>query len=188
MKSNFERFIDPSIPEKADTPAIPASKAWANVVNHICESALKDAKAQLHPLLRETGLNHLNQRDEFVKAFKLALEQRIARSLAMLQPAVQAVFQYDETRMETIQTWDGSIHLLVKVPHLSNTLKSLGKKLDTSLVKYFRQLGWSRFLMRQSILEVQQVTPQELRHGVSYGAMFCAAHSAPVKVWPEKNR
>ena len=111
MKSNFERFTDPSMPEKSDKPAIPASKAWTDMANQICESALKHAKAQLHPLLRETELDRLNERDEFVKAFKFTLEQRIARSLAMLQPAVQAVFQYDETRMGTIQTWDGSLFI-----------------------------------------------------------------------------
>lgn len=188
MKSKFDRIKDTSQSETSEQTAFPASNDWADVANHICESALKDAKEQLHPLLRETELDRLNQRDEFVQAFKLALEQRIARRLAVLQPAVQAVFMFDRTRMNTITHWDGSIHLLVKVPRLSNTLKALGKKLDISLVRYFRKLGWSRFHARQSILEVQQVTPHELRHGVSYGAMFSAAYSAPIKVWPKKSR
>ena len=186
MKSNFGWSKDPSQPEKSEKPAVPAPKDWEAVADHICESALKDAKAQLHPLLRETSLDLLNQRDEFIQAFKLALEKRIARRLALLQPVVQAVFMFDRTRIDTIKNWDGSIHLLVKVPRLSNTLKAMGKILDHNLVKYFRQLGWSRFHKRSSILDVQQVTPQELRHGVSYGAMFSAAYSGPVKVWPKK--
>ena len=126
-----------------------------------CEKALNDAKAQLYPLLRNTELDRLGQRSEFLQAFKSALEQRIARKLAVWQPGVQAVFKYDETWTENMEKWDGSIHLLVKVPRLSNAVKVLGRKLDGGLVKCLKRLGWQRFRMLQSILEVQQVTPTE---------------------------
>ena len=168
---------------------IPAPKDLGETTNELWEKALEDAKSQLHPLLQITGLNILSQRGEFLRAFKSALEQSIARKLAVWQPGVEAVFRFDETRTENWETWDGSIHLLVKVPRLSDTLKSLGRKLDRSLVTYFRQLDWPRFQDRQSILEVQQMTPDELRHGTGYGAMFSAVYTVPVKVWPqEKNR
>ncbi len=139
-------------------------------------------------MLQNTELDRLSQRGEFLQAFKSALEQRIARTLAAWQPSVQAVFKYDETRTENVESWDGSIHLLVKVPSLSEAVKSLGEELDGSLVKYLKQLGWQRFPTRHSILEVQQVTPNELRHGVGYGAMFYAVYTAPVKVWPQNRR
>ena len=162
-----------------------AAKELDQVANKLCEKALEDAKGKLHPLLQNSELEHLAQRVEFIRAFKSALEQRIARKLAVWQPGVEAVFQFEETRTEN---WDGSIHLLVKVPRLSDTLKTVGRKLDRSLVKYFRQLGWSRFQERQSILEVQQVTSRELRYGIGYGAMFSAVYTVPVRVWPqEKN-
>ena len=90
--------------------------------------------------------------------------------------------------MESRNFWDGSIHLLVKVPRLSNAVRVMGKVLDRSLVKTLKQLGWERFQKRQTVLEVQQVTADELRHGISYGAMFHAVHSVPVKVWPRKRR
>lgn len=164
--------------------ASPASRDVGKVANDLCEKALNEAKAQLHPLLRNVDVERLDHRTEFLQAFKSALERRIARKMATWQPGVQAVFKFDETRTENIENWDGSIHLLVKVPRLSNSIKMLGKKLDRNLVKYFEQLGWSRFLKHQSILDVQQVTPNELRHGISYGAMFYAVYSVPVKVWP----
>lgn len=167
---------------------IPAPKDFGQVANDLCEKALNDAKAQLHPLLRNVELDRLEQRYEFVQAFKSALEQRIARKLAVWQPGVQAVFKFDETRTETRETWDGSIHLLVKTPRLSDAMKALGKKLDQSLIKSLKQLGWPRFRSRQSVLEIQQVTPDELRHGVSYGAMFYAVYSVPVKVWSRSSR
>ena len=174
--------------EKPLEPVVPEPKEFGQVANDLCQKALNDAKEQLHPLLREADLDRLDRRDEFVQAFKSALELRIARNLAAWLPGVQAIFKFDETPMETWETWDGSIHLLVKVPRLSDTVKALGEKLDGSLVKYLKQLGWSRFRKSQSILEVQQVTPKELRHGIGYGAMFYAVYTAPVKVWPQNRR
>lgn len=167
---------------------IPPPTEIGQVANKLCESALEDAKAQLHPLLRSADLNRLGQRPEFVQAFKQALEQRIAQKLAAWLPGVQAIFQFEESWMESRKSWDGSIHLLVKVPRLSDAIKLMGKSLDKSLVKNLKQLGWPRFQKRQTVLDVQQVTASELRHGLSYGAMFYAVYSVPVKVWPVKRR
>jgi hypothetical protein len=163
----------------------PTATDFGQVTDDLCEKALSDAKAHLHPLLRNVDVNCLGQRNEFLQAFKNALERRIARKLVAWQPTVQAVFKFDETQTDLMESWDGSIHLLVKVPRLSNAINTLGKKLDQSLLKDLKQMGLSCFRKRQSILEVQQVTPNELRHGVSYGAMFCAVYNAPVKVWPQ---
>jgi hypothetical protein len=173
---------------KENEPVVPLPNDLSQVANKLCETALEDAKAQIHPLLRNSDLHRLGQRVEFAKAFKLALERRIAQNLALWQPDVQAVFQFEESWMESQNSWDGSIHLLVKVPRLSNAIKAMGKALDNSLVKYLKQLGWSRFQKRQTVLDVQQVTTDELRHGVSYGAMFYAVYSVPVEVWPQKPR
>lgn len=167
---------------------ISAPNDFSQVANDLCEKALKDAKAQLHPLLRDAELDRLDKRREFVQAFKLALERGIAQKLANWQPGVQAVFKFDESWMDNRESWDGSIHLLVKVPRLSNAMKAFGKMLDQSLTHCLQQLGWSRFRKGQSILEIQQVTPDELRRGVSYGAMFYAVYSVPVKVWSQSSR
>jgi hypothetical protein len=174
--------------EETLKPVVPDPKELGQVANDVCEKALNDAKEQLHPLLRDAELDNLDRRAEFLRAFKSALELRVARKLAAWQPGVQAVFKFDATLTENWETWDGSIHLLVKVPRLSAAVKSLGKRLDQSLVKYLKQLGWSRFRKRQSVLEVQQVTPNELRHGIGYGAMFFAVYTAPVKVWPQNRQ
>ena len=165
---------------------VPPPKEIGQIANVLCENALDDAKLQLHPLLRDADLHRLGQRKEFVQAFKQALEKRIAKMLAAWQPGVQAVFQFEESWMEGRNAWDGSIHLLVKVPRLSKAIKLMERSLDWGLVKYLKQLGWQRFQKRQTVLEIQQVTPSEMRHGIGYGGMFCAVHSVPVKVWPSK--
>lgn len=155
-------------------------------VNNLCEKALNDAKSKLHPLIQNVELNRLDRRDEFTQAFRNALEHRIAQKLAIWQPNVQAVFRFDTTRAKSSEGWDGSIHLLIMVSTLSKKVKLLGEILDKILVNYLRQLGLSRFQTSHSILEVQQVTANEVRRGISYGAMFYAVHTVPVKVWPKK--
>ena len=150
----------------------------------ICEKSLNDAKFQLHPLLRNIELNRLDHRDGFLRTFKSELEKRSARKLAAWQPEVQAVFQFNETRITNVELWDGSIHLLLKVSRLSNEIQTLGRRLDNGLVRYLTQVGWQRFRARRSILDVQQVTMSELRHAVGYGTMFCAVYSVPIQVWP----
>ena len=170
--------------EHADHPPVEFGQA----ANALCAKALEDARACLHPLIRHTEVRLLSQRIEFVRAFKRSLEQRIAQKLAAWQPGVQAVYSYDESWMESRERWDGSIHLLIKVPRLLSAVRSLGKNLDKSLVEHLKQLGWARFQKRHSILDVQQVTFSELRHGIGYGAMFSAVHSRPVRVWPLKAR
>ena len=154
--------------------------------NRLCERALDDAKDQLHPLLQSIDLEHLDQRLEFTHAFQDALEHGIARTLALWQPGIHAVFRFDEPRTKNNESWDGSIHLLIMISRLSKRVKSLSERLDKSLVNYLKQLGWSRFQKSQSILDIQQVTPNEVRRGISYGAMFCAVYTVPVKVWPKK--
>ena len=174
--------------QKWVVPVIPAPNDFLHAANELCHRALTDAKAQLHPLLRSAELDRLDQRPEFLQAFKSALEKRIARKLAVWQPGVQAVFKFDETMTGSREIWDGSIHLLVKVPRLSNAIKSWGKHMDRCLMRCLKEVGWSRVRRRQTILEIQQVTPRELRHGVSYGAMFSAVYNVPVKVWPLKRQ
>jgi hypothetical protein len=178
-KGNQSRMSSP----ECDFDEMINDKEFEQITQELCERALNDAKEQLHPLLRDVELERLEKRSEFMQAFRQALELMIAKKLAMWQPGVQAVFKFDESWMESRAAWDGSVHLLVKVPRVSNVIQSLGKRLDRGLMKYLRQLGWSRFRKKISILEIQQVTPNELRYGIGYGAMFWAVYSAPVKVW-----
>jgi hypothetical protein len=172
--------------EKAHVDALPAANVFIRDARELCEKALNDAKIGLHPLLRSMDVNRLDGRKEFIHAFRSAFERRIAKRLALWQPGVQAVFKFEETLILDDTRWDGTIHLLAKVARVSDSLKLFGKKLDKNLCVYLREIGWSRFKERRSILDVQQVTLTELRHGVSYGAMFHAVYNRPIQVWPLK--
>jgi hypothetical protein len=167
---------------------LPDMGDYAAVAKQLCDTALEDAKSQLHPLLHSVELRRLVQRQEFLLNFRSALERVIAQKLVFWQPDVQAVFRYDEADIQMTDTWNGSIYLLVKVPRLSNALRALAKTLDQHLVNYLRQMALPPLHTRRSILDVHQVTPRELRHGIGYGAMFFAVYSAPVKIWPQERQ
>lgn len=156
------------------------------VVTRLCEQALQDARGRLHPLLGQAELSRLSQRGDFLDAFKAALEQRIARAVAARGPDIQAVFRYEEHSQDSGADWDGSIHLLVAVPQRSDVLRALGQELDRALLSCLRGLGWQHVCGRRSVLEIHQVTPPELRHGLGYAALFSAVYSAPVRVWPAR--
>lgn len=157
----------------------------ARTADLLCAKALHDARTRLHPLLQSADVNRLERRTDFLQAFKSALEERVARQLAAWLPGVQAVFKFEDIYSNDT-AWDGNIHLLVEVPRLSERVRDLAKKLDTYLLEHLQQWGWSRFDDQHSMLDVQQVTVDELRHGISYGAMFLAVYNVPVKVWPKK--
>jgi len=158
------------------------------VAGDLCDTALTDAKATLHPLLQQVKPQHLDQRCEFLQAFKHAMERRIARQLAIWQPCIRAVFEFDNPRGVGTECWDGTIHLLVMVPQLLNSVKTIGTKLDRDILKRLRRSGWPRFEKTKSIIEIQQVTTDEFRRGISYGAMFLSLYAAPAQVWPSARK
>lgn len=164
--------------------SIPTSEELEQVAKVLCERALNDAKSQLHPLLQNIELDRLDQRPEFLQAFKCGLEQQIARKLTRWYPDILAIFSFELTPPKRVEDWDGSIHLLVKVPQLTKDVETIGKNLDGSLLKYLKRLNLQRFQECQSMLDIQQFTPNELCHGTGYGAMFYAVYTAPVKLWP----
>lgn len=150
----------------------------------LCEKALIDAKSQLHPLLQQVGLEKLGQRREFVQAFRQALERAVAERIALWLPCVKVIYKFDPPRGSGIEYWDNMIHLLVLVPRILPGINELGSKLDNEMLKRLKSLPWSRFQDSESIIEIQQVTRNEIRHGICYGAMFYSLYTAPSPVWP----
>lgn len=161
--------------------------AFRQVGEELCEKALMNAKSQLHPLLQQVDLEKLGQRREFVQAFKHALERAVAERIGIWLPSVKVVYKFDPPRGSSTGCWDSKIHLLMLVPHLLPSINELGTMLDREILERLKHFSWSRFRDSQSILELQQVTSHEIRHGVCYGAMFYSFYTAPSQVWPPRS-
>ncbi|GAB4577392.1 MAG: hypothetical protein Fur0022_01230 [Anaerolineales bacterium] len=157
---------------------------FRQVTEELCEKAVMDAKAQLHPLLHQVDLEKLGQRREFVEAFQHSLEGVVAERIALWLPWVKVVYRFDALRRRSTDDWDNTLHLLILVPQLLPSMNEFGTILDREMLKRLQHLSWSRFQDAKSIVEIQQVTPNELRHGVCYGAMFYSFYTAPTQVWP----
>jgi hypothetical protein len=157
---------------------------FRQAAEEFCEKALIDAKTQLHPLLQQADLERLDQRREFVEAFKHALERVIAERIVLWLPNVKKVYTFDPPRGRSTECWDNTIHLLILVPQLLPSINELGAMLDYEMLERLKRFYWSRFQDSKSVIEIQQVTPYEIRHGVCYGAMFYSFYTAPSQVWP----
>ncbi len=160
------------------------SYEFRQMSNEISDNALQNARERFHPLLHRVDLEKLSQRHEFLQAFKGTLKREIAQKIVLWLPCVKAVYRFDSSRRNSTEDWDNAIHLLVLVHQLMPSIKELGTMLDGELLKSLKRLPWSRFRDSKSIIEIQQVTPEEIRHGVCYGAMFFSVYAAPSQVWP----
>ena len=159
-------------------------QALRQASEEVCEKTLMEAKSHLHPLLRQVDLERLGQRPEFVQAFRNAFENQVTHQIILRLLSVKAVYRFDNTRASNITDWDSTIHLLVLVPQLMSSIQKLGPKLDQEIRQQLSCLNWSRFQLNTSVVEIQQVTPREIRRGVCYGAMFASFYAAPTQIWP----
>lgn len=160
------------------------SYEFRQMSNELSDNALRNARERLHPLLQRDDLEKLGHRHEFLEAFKCSLEREIAQKIVLWLPCVKVVYRFDASRKSSTEEWDNTIHLLVLVPRLMTPIKELGALLDLEILNELKRLGWSRFKDSKSMIEIQQVTPEEMRHGVCYGAMFSSAYTAPSQIWP----
>lgn len=179
--ANKHRFY---VPEVADCFPRNADE-FRQIVGELCGHAQKVAIGQLHPLLQRVDLEKLGHRYEFLEVFKQTLESEIAQKIVQWLSSVKTVYRFDASRKNRLEEWDNTIHLLVLVPQLVPSIKELGAILDDTFLTALKHLAWSRFQDSKSVIEIQQVTPEEIRHGVCYGAMFFSYYAAPSQVWPE---
>ena len=146
--------------------------AFGSVSEELCEKALMDAKSQLHSLLQQVDPEKLDQRRELVEAFKHALERAVSERIVLWLPCVKAVYKFENLRGSSPKYQDNTIHLLILLPRLLPSSYRLGAMLDHEVLERLKRFNGSRFQDSKSFLEIQQVTPNEIHHGVCYDAMF----------------
>lgn len=150
----------------------------------LCEKALVDAKSELHPLLRQVDLDRLDQRCNFLKAFKCALERRVAQQIMLWLPVVKAAYRFDPLMKNDSQNWDNTIHLLVLVPQIMSPFDELGANLDHEILQQLKDFNWTRFQYSKSLVDIRQVTLYEIHPGICAGAMFYSAYTVPAQICP----
>ena len=97
------RDIDQWLQGKPVEHQVPAPKDFVQIANDLCEKALKDAKEQLHPLLRNAQLDRLNERPEFVKSFKRAWNGELRENLP---PGIRASRRSSSSMKRAWKPWN----------------------------------------------------------------------------------
>ena len=132
----------------------------------------------------ETLLNDL----EFVDHFKHSLAAGIARVLAAYDRQVKTIHYYDprvcpEERAGSTLPIDATIHLLVEVNHPSPALSVLILALDRELTECLKTLPSGRFANLSFILDVNVLTPEDIRAGRGHATLLSSLYTPPLKIW-----
>ncbi len=153
----------------------------------IRDSAVESARNVLHPLLRHLEVRVLGRRPEFVSTFYEALAIAVSRALARMDSHLLAVFRFSspgETDPSTNVPHPGvPLHLLAITDEIEASQRLPLAGLDRALCSSLCRLGWSRFAGSARLLDINLLTPRELRRGVGYAGLFSAFYSFPHRVW-----
>ncbi len=153
----------------------------------IRDSAVESARNSLHPLLRHLEVALLGRRPDFVSTFYESLAVTVSRALSRMDSHLLAVFRFSsrrETDPATNVPHPGvPLHLLAITDDLEATQRLPLVGLDRALQSNLRRLGWPRFAGNARLLDINLLTPRELRRGVGYAGLFSAFYSLPHRIW-----
>lgn len=116
-----------------------------------------------------------------VDVLKHALASGVARALAENDKFVRAVYAYDPAPPQGAAANHSTIHLLVLVAKPSAALEAFIATLDRALVTQLQNLG--HLNPRDSVLDVNLFTPEDVRRGVGYAALLHSMSPPPKQLW-----
>ena len=134
--------------------------------------------SNLVSLLRQPGFDY----------FKYGLAMGVSNALAANDPNVQAIYAYDpstnaDSETEEEITPDATVHLLVQVTMPSAALQAFIASLDRALLASLKDLPSPRFAQRESVLNVNLITEDDIRHGANFAGLLSGVFAPPLKIW-----
>ena len=112
----------------------------------------------------------------------------VSNALAANDPNVQAIYAYDpstnaDSETEEEITPDATVHLLVQVTMPSAALQAFIASLDRALLASLKDLPSPRFAQRESVLNVNLITEDDIRHGANFAGLLSGVFAPPLKIW-----
>ena len=162
--------------------------ALDEVAETIRDNALASARVKLWEPERSADLAALLCRADFLDYFKYGLASGVARTLAASDPNVQAVYVYDPSTNADSDSGedmpqDATVHLLLRVTQSSAALEAYIVALDRALAASLIALPSPRFAQRESILDVNSVSDDDVRRGVNYAGLLAGVFAPPLNIW-----
>jgi hypothetical protein len=161
-------------------------------LEEVAETIRDDALAQAHHKVggfqRGADLASLLEHPAFLDYFKHGLATGAANVLAANDQNVQAVYSYDPACDAGSEAGedpprDAGVHLLVWVTTPSAALEALIVSLDQALAASLKDLPAPGFRQRESVLDVNLISDDDIRRGVNYAGLLKGLFAPPLQVW-----
>ncbi len=148
---------------------------FSEVVETIVEQAIDLVREHVAAFKGAAHIETLVRRPDFAGPFRCALAIELAKVIGADNPDVRTVFAYDLSRP--------NLHLLAVVSRPTRGLSAYIGALDEALCDRMTDLHVLDCAARQGVLDIQFITPQEVRLGIGYTGLLSAVQTAPVRVW-----
>ena len=167
---------------------MPQAMSLQEIAERLCTDALAEARQKFGLLGEELDTAELLRMPAFVTAFKHALARHIAETLAQNDVSVQAAYTYDPSMNPDSECGDDlptdvTVHLLVRVTHISAALETYIVALDQALTPILSRVPSAEFAQRTSFLDVNLLTDEDARRGTRYAALLSSLFAPPLRVW-----
>ena len=158
------------------------------VAETIRDDAISQAREKLGAAQCGADLDSLLRRSDFFDYFKHGLASGVVNVLAAQDQDVQVVYTYDPSMNPDNETGedlaqDPAVHLIVLVTTPTTALEVLVASLDRALTASLKELASPRFTRRESVLDLNLVTVEDVRLGVSYAGLLSGLFASPLKIW-----
>jgi hypothetical protein len=123
-----------------------------------------------------------------VEALKDGLARGVARALAAHDPQVLKVYAYDPSANPDNEAGDDrqldvTLHLLVVVTAPSAALQAFIAALDRTLTESLKDLPAPIFQIRESILDINLLTPKEIQDRKGYAGLLTSVFAPAIEIW-----
>jgi hypothetical protein len=159
-----------------------------NIAKRICHQALVETYDKLVPVEQELSLERLLHRRALFQSFKYSLAKGVAETLAANDKRVRTVYLFEpsanpDAEAEEDLPLEATIHLLVVVETTSAALEALIASLDRGLVQCVQALPSPLLADRRSILDVNVVTEEAVKHKTGSANLLSSIFAPPLKLW-----
>ena len=160
----------------------------AEVAETIRNDAFTLAYQALPVAQRDGDVQRLLNEPAFFSRFKYRLCAAVARVLAANDPRVSAVYTFDpcanaDDELGVELAPDATLHLLVLVSTPTAALESFVDSLDRALTMSLKYLPSPTFALRDSVLDVNLVTEEEVQLGVGWAALLRSVFAPAIEIW-----
>lgn len=174
--------------ETAGTLSTGAVTHVDSIAKRICHQALVETYDKLVPVEQELSLERLFQRRALFQSFKYSLAKGVAETLVTNDKRVRTVYVFEpsanpDAEAEEDLPLEATLHLLVVVETTSAALEALIASLDRGLVQCLKELPSPLLADRRSILDVNVVTEEAVKHKTGSANLLSSIFAPPLKLW-----